>query len=396
MRYILVFALSFSFVLASIGVINWVVDPFGMYWSPVYQGVNATKPEAGNRSRVSKAYRSVEAAPQVLLLGNSRIEMGIDPEHELFKTRQVYNLGMPGASLSMQLDYGLNVIHANKTVKEVILSVDFLDFLSIKSPNVPSSAKADYNSRLPYLSSENSEQTEWFMLKEKMAMTLSLDALSATIRTLISQNSQVSSITSKGFNTAQEYRQIVRLEGVIPLFNQKLDEIEQRLDQENLVFEPESEQGYSKEFSKLRTFISALNDADIRLTIFTSPYHYSYLQVLSEKGYWQDFMKWKTYLAALKSHNESIDIWDFSGFSQFSLEPVPVPTPHQEMDFYWEPAHYKSEVGDLILQRMKTGEPDHFGHPLNEQTIETIIRANNEGLLRSQAQWDKLKSGLGR
>ncbi|WP_088330316.1 hypothetical protein [Lacimicrobium sp. SS2-24] len=394
MRFILIFALSFSCVLASIGLINWVVDPFGMYWSPVYQGINATKPEAGNRSRISKAYRSVQAAPQVLLLGNSRIEMGIDPKHELFESGRVYNLGMPGASLAMQLDYGLNVIHANNSVKEVILSVDFLDFLSTKSSHAQSSAKADYNSRLPYLRSENSEQTQWFMLKEKMAMTLSLDALSATIRTLFSQDSEVSSITSMGFNTAQEYRQIVKLEGVIPLFNQKLDEIEQRLNKDNLVFEPE--QGDSGEFSKLRTFISTLNNADIRLTIFTSPYHYSYLQVLAEKGYWQDFMRWKTYLAALNNHAESIELWDFSGFSQYTLEPVPVSTPHQEMEFYWEPAHYKSDVGDLILRRMKSGEPDNFGHRLNEHTIETIIRENNEGLLQSQAQWDKLKSGLGR
>src|SRR5690606_18818003 len=86
------------------GAFNFAVDPYGFHQAPRVIGFNSAKPRLADRVRLSKPYDVLRVAPQSLILGNSRAELGLDPSspHWPADLRPVYNLSQPGSSLEMQ------------------------------------------------------------------------------------------------------------------------------------------------------------------------------------------------------------------------------------------------------------------------------------------------------
>ena len=237
MKYITTYFATLFTLISAIVIFNWFIDPFGMYWSSQVSGLNVVKPEAEKRSRITKAYRAPHVQPQILIVGNSRVEMGISPQHRQFKNKRVYNQGMPGAGLAMQINYALSVIKQNRSLEQIVLSVDYLDFLidveRSHHVNDSTSSTLSYQHRLEGYDSDKTKL--WLQTKEKVGLVFSIDALKASLTTLSQQSSQVSSITKLGFNTAGSYIPMIKNEGIIPLFKQKLNWLDQRLKREYLL-----------------------------------------------------------------------------------------------------------------------------------------------------------------
>ncbi len=66
------------------------------------------------------------------------------------------------------------------------------------------------------------------------------------------------------------------------------------------------------------------------------------------------FFKWKTELVnelAKIGYFDHSKLLDFSGFNQFTLESVPNRR-GQLMRWYWEPSHYRKELGEIILAQI--------------------------------------------
>ena len=80
-------------------------------------------------------------------------------------------------------------------------------------------------------------------------------------------------------------------------------------------------------------------------------------------------------------------VWDFSGAYGPSLEPVPKDA-NAKMRWYWEPVHYKRELGDLMLNRIlrdiRSPEWPGFGVNLEAGNIEAHL-AGLRDLQRSYA-----------
>jgi hypothetical protein len=83
-----------------------------------------------------------------------------------------------------------------------------------------------------------------------------------------------------------------------------------------------------------------------------------------------------------ESGKPSIPLWDFSGFNEVTTESVPpsgdLKTP---VKWFWEPAHYKRETGNLILDRIVNYTPsvliqDDFGVLLTSENINEILVTN--------------------
>ncbi len=401
MNYIRSYFISFIVLISSIGTVNWFIDPFGMYWSPVIAGVNEIKPEAGTRSRISKAYQVDKVAPQILIVGNSRVEMGLDPNSKIFAGKRVYNQGMPGAHLIMQVDYAIDAIENNHSIEHVIMGVDFLDFL-VNSQQLNSehqqqneTIRARYQFRLSTLDA-SANKYSYQGLKEKLAMIFSLDALTASIQTLSKQNATTSSISALGFNSADSYKTIMQTEGIKPLFSQKLNEISARLNSD-LVIKTQKDLPYSPKFSHLGRLISTASQHNIKLTLFINPYHYSYLHTLADKGQWQNFMLWKQLVQQyIASQSSSIALWDFSGFNEVINEAVPLDKPKSYMQWFWEPAHYKRELGERMLATLLLDKNDiKFGQRLTETSLAEATNQEARALNNTSNQWQKLKNQLG-
>ena len=61
----------------------------------------------------------------------------------------------------------------------------------------------------------------------------------------------------------------------------------------------------------------------------------------------------------------TVEVWDFSGLSTETLEPIPDRLDRRtRMKYYWEAGHFKKELGDQIIGRV-LGEPLNFGVKLD-------------------------------
>ena len=117
----IVLGLSF-FVAILIGGVNYIVDPYGIYKTNIFQN----KPEQDKNIRLAKVVKVEELKPVSISLGTSRTEYGYDPNHEYF-SKPSYNLAVSGASL---YENRLYLEHAIKqgNLKEVILVADWRMF----------------------------------------------------------------------------------------------------------------------------------------------------------------------------------------------------------------------------------------------------------------------------
>ncbi|TCO74296.1 hypothetical protein [Chromatocurvus halotolerans] len=396
MHYIRAFFLTFLAVLAAACAVNWFVDPYGMYWSPVIDGVNAEKPASVSRVRVIKAYRAPQVSPEILLVGNSRVEMGLSPLHPAFTGKSVYNLGLPGASVAMQLDYALNTVRQAGTVNRVIIGVDFLDFLyspaSLENWDHTGS-QPGYTERLAAFTP--GWQARWFRLQEKAALVFSLDSLFASVESLFSQDGLNNSISPRGQNAAGTYQAIIATEGIKPLFVQKIRELEARLGGKTHVLRKDAD-ALSPAFSALAEFLDAMHERDIKVDLFINPYHFSYVMLLDNLGLADLFLEWKALLVDQNNdaHKEPVPLWDFSGFGQEVMEPLPRQEVGQAMTWFWEPAHYREQLGDKVIERIMAGDSDGFGVRMTEDGVSLLLKKNSRELEVAANDWANLKKRL--
>ena len=82
---------------------NALVDPLAlMPWGLRIAGFNAAKSEQIGWDPLFKYYQTIYRAPDLVLLGSSRIEQGVDPgDGGLAGARSPYNLGVIGANMEM-------------------------------------------------------------------------------------------------------------------------------------------------------------------------------------------------------------------------------------------------------------------------------------------------------
>ena len=117
-------------VMLGASLVNVTVDPYRVFGSRVVEGFNALKPRATQRIRESKSSQVVRVRPGTLILGNSRAEVGFDPQSRLWPAdaRPVYNFAIPGSGIASARDHFRLALEAGR-LKRVVLGVDFLDFL---------------------------------------------------------------------------------------------------------------------------------------------------------------------------------------------------------------------------------------------------------------------------
>jgi len=383
--------------------VNWFIDPFGMYWSPQIENVNLVKPEAGTRSRITKAYQINNTQPEILIVGNSRVEMGLDPHNKHFSGKAVYNQGMPGAGVAMQVDYAIDAINNNNTIEQLLVGVDFLDFLlsneqvanfkkNQTKTTINPTIKTGYDFRLT--SKDQDKLASFDRFKEKLALVFSLDTLNASITTIFQQKAMVSNISPFGFNSALSYVAIMNSEGIKPLFKQKLHEISTRLISKPWTIKAQDVYPYSPTFAHLGRLIRLAKQKNINITFFINPYHFSYLHTLSDNNQWHNFTLWKETLVDYLNvtQGDNFILWDFSGASNFVNETVPLANPKQQMQWFWEPAHYKKELGDILLERLFTEQDEeYFGIKLTVENVAGVLEKDQASLQSHLMQWQNLQ-----
>lgn len=376
----------FVLLLGGTVALNYFTDPYLLYGTSRIEGTNKIKPFAGTHSRQSKIHLAHKTDLDLLIIGNSRPEMGIDPDHVYFRKHNLkaFNLGQPGSSLSNQYGYALDILR-EKDIKIVFIAVDFMDFITDANkksdPYVWPPQKNSANNRLKF--NWNGTDNPGYMaqyVKDIYGPLIALGTLKDSILTLFNQRPEASNLHDNGFNPALDMNSATRKEGVKILFNQKTPMIVKSFTSRDWkIYTP----GYrwSAEFNKLQFLLTYLQAHGIETKIFINPYHMQYLEIIDYSGLSEEFSQWKrqlTKIVATTSNNETITLWNFSDPGDYVSEPF-IKAGKTPLKWFWEPAHYRKELGDIMITNMMTTPPlseiieEPFGYILTPENIETSL-----------------------
>jgi hypothetical protein len=349
---------------------NRLVDPYSIYGWPVITGINEKKPVLGTHVRMAKAAAIRHKKNTSIVLGSSRVEYGIDPDHPAWNS-QAYNLGLAGANLYESLRYLQHAQAAQPLLNEVLLMLDFTMFDAISNKNSPDFTEE----RL--LVDINGQRTEGVWGGDALVTLASLDATKSSIVTIFSQNIEedVSYLSNGMRNNTNLDKKIKKKGGYKKVFIN-------------------AEKKRSKKFSEF-SFASLDLDNwdiyqkilyfsfknDIKLHIAISPSHSNLYEIISIKDKWSSFEEWKIGLVtlnekvALDYKKKPFNVWDFSGYNKFTTEKVIDENDVKgSMAWHLDIVHYNKKLGDFLLNKVL-----NYKSPINSNDGDfgVVINTNN-------------------
>jgi hypothetical protein len=250
-------------------------------------------------------------------------------------------------------------------LNRIVVAVEFLD--AIDDAGRTESASPIHEPLRP-LAHWLDNLLDWF------TASLTVGALTDTIQTVLSQGSAEVNVTRPdGSAELGEYAAYIRRRGGAALFEHKLAEYRARF----ATYAP-PEFNRPQENATFTALIALLdaahaNHSDVDIIIY--PYHAVVLDLLREHGLWSGFEQFKRALVDIVwQRYPNTRIVDFSGYNAFTTEPPPLPGPGNAMRWYWEPGHFRTSLGDKIIERLYGGGSD-FGRALTPETIDSVLAA---------------------
>ena len=384
------FSIYLKFLLIAVPVVlistvgfNRLIDPYALYGGPTIEGVNTNKPAFSSHLRLAKAAAIRQQRPSAIVLGTSRGEYGIDPDHPGWDTSSVYNLSLSSANLYESFRY-LQHAQAVQPLQQVVLMLDLLMF------NASKPEQADFTEERLAVNAKNQPQQQ---NSSDLLILASLDTTFASVETIMKQYKTDGSIYLANGMRETTHNTInihssgghhkAFLSNEKGYFNDTYDKFSLTTAQRN-------------NWKTYQEILSLAQQQKIELHIAISPSHARQFETIAVKGIWSIFEQWKRQLVTL---NESVAaeqgkspfaLWDFSGYNDYTTEVVPaLGDTETQMQWYWESSHYKKELGDLVLDRtFSYKHPERkivkgFGALLNSENIETHLQKLRE----DRQQW---------
>jgi hypothetical protein len=345
--------------LGCIATFNAIVDPFDLYHRGDLQR-DRFKDAIG--SRLAKAEQVRRGGWDVILLGNSRVEVGLDPQHPGWGGAKVYNAGMPGAVFD-ETERMARLSFEKNPPRRIVLCVDLSDF--------------------------DARRTE----PEEDSLTLlnaSLNRVDYRLGTLISINGLRKSIATLKNRCSDR-----------PAGDWRLGQFDGTLANHGAAdwgmanyYDFSGAEGATAglylDSGRMERLENLLDDASargIKVDLVVLPAHVIFFQRVVLAGKWQLYIDWLTDLTGrVDRHDQrfpdqAVTFWDFSSYSKYTTGPYP-----DNARWYWDPGHFKKELGDRVIDRL-TGYPAPAGEDLSnfgvqldsknlKQFIEELTRRN--------------------
>lgn len=380
-RYLYWLFVALAGTLLIVSAISVAIDPLGIFGSPRLTGINATKPYLDHHRVLSRWQAARRLCSDVGFFGNSRVEIGLDPQHPVFNQRGLtaFNHAIPGSSISLAVQQLGWLRQIGCSPKKVLLGVEFFDFLG----GVP--AKDDISVGEP-------PKISLDVLAEA---AFSLTGLHDSLTTLAVQRMQYpATLTERGFNPLLNYLPEVERAGHYALFRQRAQENLKSWRRKDARIHP-ALGGISEDFAGLDAFLQQAAAAGSQVHLIIYPYHAEILLMLDRSDLLGLFEQWKMEVAAsAEAHSKAgmnIDVIDFSDWSAETAEPIPPPGDKRQLRYYWEAGHFKKELGNRILDRVY-GSAAGFGVRLDSATV----AQHNETLRRKIYRERQANSALAR
>jgi len=367
--------------------INVVVDPYGVHRLVSIDGFNAIKPAAQTNLRLAKTYDLKRVRPEVVFLGNSRIDQGFDPHAASLRFDRVfYNAGLPGASI-YEVFRILQHAEASGDLKRVLLGLDVFSF----NTNFDRVASSFTEGRLA-VDADDMPTRPWNVerFRDLHNIYVAWPTLMKSITTIADQDEGwASTRTILGYNPMIEGDYFIQKTGYQRTFEKKDVNYLRRLRRRGLNLAPTNSwpDGAMVYFTEIVAFC---REKDIQLDLLIHPYHAHVLEIMHETGIWPAFEAWKRELVAVLASDKARNprgseypLWDFSTYNPITTERVPADGSKQEMTWYWESSHYKEETASVMAIRMynlprQDLVPAGFGTKLTVDNLEAHLDSYSE------------------
>ncbi|MDY6914684.1 MAG: hypothetical protein SVT52_09555 [Planctomycetota bacterium] len=366
-KYLKTWSFLASATLVALALFNFTVDPFRVYRLVLGEQLDPYKSRLD--SRIAKAEMLYHEDCNVLLLGSSRVEVGIDPEHPAWNGAKVLNLGLPAVNM-LETQKVLRFALENTSPKKIFLLVDLYMF-NKTAHNSQDFGRSRFNPggnifryHMENLLSVYSTESSWRAVKYRI-------------------RGRRSKFTLLGF---QDRRKMLLKVSPKVAFEKTLKFfIKDSSLYGDYVYDPEAVDAF-------RQIVAACRQRNIELIVAIGPVHCTMLEAIGELGLWDLFEDWKRDLVGVLAEDaQPIPLWDFTGYVGYAAETIPeTSSTEADMKWYWECSHFKSELGSKMLHRIFNlrGEKvrDDFGVALTAANIERRlfkIRADREAYAAS-------------
>lgn len=390
--YLRWFCLVLLVSLSMAAIFNGLVDPFDLFASPSWDGVNQFKTEAHKYSRLTKAHKIIDYPAKGLIIGNSRAETALDPQHPSWQGIAVYNLALSGGSVYEARRY-LEFASTLHKLDKVVLVADSFD---------------DRPQRVDIGFEEGRLQPYWgvgYRIADQIRALFSFSAVDASWQTIKSQTLDYPGIFHRTDGLRDDRYQSLYIRthgGQRSVFRQSVIPSPATLKALAAVTQSvrataRSLDGRHATLADIREIIELCQQQGIALYIVISPLHAWFQETMRIRCQWPDFEDWKRELthtveAELAQGGSSVALWDFSGYNSLTTEAVPPAGDSITlMRWYLEASHYRRAVGDLILDRILDSAsparplPTDFGVRLTVANIESHLA----DIRAMQSQWQQ-------
>ena len=346
-RYLRRLALAVLLLAAGLAALNYYADPYAVWRYGLPGDSIKSRPAIRNQERMHKAHAVRLAHADCLILGNSRVVVGLDPNHPALP-ENTYNLGVSAANIYECYRY-LQHAAALKKPKLVLLAIDKGMFDADSRPEV------DFDEGRLAVAADGTPQPRWRWADIPETL-LSLDALIDSLKTLRDK-------------TGVKYKDGMRDEVLMKPYTvpSKILAENERWRDGSRKFAWSDANGKNAQKSAFQEMLVFCASEKIELRIFTNPLHGEMLSI--EFGDGDAFEQWARWLNESLSfewapkrgdpmRNVVVPFHNFYYFRAENSEPFPSPADQQsKMQSYWEISHYRKAVGDRVICEVMKNEP---------------------------------------
>lgn len=368
-RYLKIFVSTFLLLLVLVGGANLLVDPDGRLRIVDVPGFNTIKIAPKNDSRQGKAVALQQCDYDVIIQGSSTAEIGINPASLILADSATYNAALRASSMH-EIYRMAEHIARHQSPEAVIIGLDFYTF------NQSQTFEEDFT---------DSVLAESPDIGGLIRYLLSIKTLVASVVTVKWNVSGIArGCAHNGRNSLfQSYRRVNGVRGAFDFL------------QVRYMLNPNTYGDYvlgEKQLSEFEKVLRLYAEKGIRTYVFVSPVHAALLTLIQELGLQPEYNDWeRTLVATVARVNADFDpedpliLWDFSGYSAITTEPVPAEG--EQMQWWRDPPHYQPVVGDMIVARLLGRDsavtiPADFGNRLTPANIESVLADRSAAALR--------------
>ena len=341
-------------IVFSVCLINYIVDPYNLYKTNLFKN----KPKEFEYMRLIKAINIEKIKPSSIVLGTSRAEMAIDPDHEYF-IKPSYNLANAGSTM-YETKYYLKEAILQGKLKKVLLVADWRMFNDVSMKKV-----IDFET---YFENRNIYK---YLLNYKVFKDSLFTIKNKNIVSLYNNNGQMKEdyLYKIVLSNGGHYKTMIKEE----------KNYYKELSDNNLYKDTQK--------SSLLDFIEILElcyKNDIELDIVFGPSHIRQWEAFDYYKDYETLLTWKKDLVEIvqkvanKFNKIPFRIVDFAVYNEYTSEKIPTEE-NQSMVYHYEGSHYKPKLGEMLLKSLSSGDyHNNFGVELNNKNIDSHLQKLRE------------------